>query len=82
VTVGVRSAGNPVPNAAVAVDIYLEGALYYSPSGVTDGSGDITFSIKNAPSGSYQTLIQSVTATGYTWDGVEDEDPGGNPYLK
>jgi hypothetical protein len=52
------------------VAIYRNGYIYMARLGFTDASGSVTMRIASAPSGSYQSRITSLTATGLTWDGV------------
>lgn len=42
----------------------------WSGTATTGSDGYVTFSLKNAPSGTYTTTITDVTASGLTWDGV------------
>ena len=58
-----------VPNANVAVTAYLNGEVYGTASGTTDSSGDVSFKARNAESGEWTIIVDSVTADGYSWDG-------------
>ena len=63
---------NPaVASASVSIAIYLnEGSSpYYSGTITTDTPGVAKFTVVNAPSGTYSTVVTDVTAVGYTWDG-------------
>lgn len=54
--------GNPVSDAGVAMDLHRDGTLYATASGsVTDGSGTVSYSFHNAPSGIYTTIVTAVT---------------------
>ncbi len=61
--------GAPVPNAGVSIDLYLDSALYKSLTGVTGADGKVIFKISRAPSGCYNTIVTSVSAAGFNWDG-------------
>jgi len=61
--------GNPVSGASVSIDLNLNDSIFRSGTGTTGSSGTITFSLKNAPVGSYSTTVTDVTASGLTWDG-------------
>ncbi len=68
--------GGPVAGATVRVDIYRDGSIWAGEgSGVTDGTGSVGFSVKNAASGCYTTDIRDITAAGMTWDGIIPDDP-------
>ena len=59
--------GNPVAGASVTVQI--TGPKSGGGTEITDGLGQVTFSVKNAPNGcTYTTTVTNVTASGYTWD--------------
>jgi len=62
--------GNPVANASVSIELYLDALLKAAGTSATGSNGVVTFSYKNAPSGHYETVITDVTATGLTWDGA------------
>jgi subtilisin family serine protease len=66
----VDSAGNPVGGASVSIRLFRDGTLLWSPAGTTGSNGTVTFSINNAPSGTYTTKVNSVSASGLTWDGI------------
>ena len=65
---------DPESGASVSIDLYLneapDGTPYASGTGTTGTNGTVTFSLKNAPSGHYETTVTNVTAAGLTWDGV------------
>jgi hypothetical protein len=60
-------------NAAVAgasVSIALTNTTKtWNSTGTTGTNGAVTFTLSNAPSGDYTTTVNSVAATGLTWDG-------------
>ena len=62
--------GNNVGDATVSIDLYRDGGLVGSATGTTGSTGNVGFTMKNAPSGTYTTTITSVTASGLTWDGI------------
>ncbi len=62
--------GDPVAGASVSIDLYLDALFYATKSGTTRDDGTITFSLKNAPYGTYTTTATDVTAEGLTWDGI------------
>ena len=62
--------GNSVANASVSVTIYLNGASYGSGTAATGSNGQVTFTVGKAPSGTYSTVVTSITAAGSTWDGI------------
>ncbi|MFO1093525.1 MAG: carboxypeptidase-like regulatory domain-containing protein [Planctomycetaceae bacterium] len=62
-------AGAPVPNATVAVRITRNGSNVYTGSVLTDANG-AWFTISNARSGTYSTIVTNVTATGDVWDQI------------
>ncbi|MGE5293613.1 MAG: S8 family serine peptidase [Solirubrobacterales bacterium] len=66
--------GNPLYGASCMPAIYLNGRIYRAMSGRTNASGSATLRIASAPSGTYQTRISSLTATGLTWDGVTPDN--------
>jgi len=67
----VNELGNPVSGASVSIRIENSSTgQSWVGTGTTGTSGAITFTIKNAPSGTYTTEVTNVSADGYTWDGV------------
>ena len=62
--------GNPVANASVSIELYLDTVRKAAGTGTTGSNGMVTFTYKNAPSGHYETKITGVAATGLTWDGA------------
>jgi hypothetical protein len=62
--------GNPVANAAVAASITRNGSVAKTASGTTDTAGKVTFTITNARSGTYSTLVSNVAANPLSWDGA------------
>lgn len=62
--------GDPVAGASVSIGLNLNGSLFTSGNGTTGTNGTVLFGLKNAPSGTYTTVINNVTAAGLTWDGV------------
>ena len=69
--------GQPVSGVDVSIDVFLAGAFYDDYSGTTGADGSVTFQVRNAPSGNYNTDVTSVSGTGYVWDSSADApDPG------
>jgi hypothetical protein len=60
--------GAAVANATVSVQILRNGSTVYSGSATTSSNGAVTFTIANARTGTYATVVTNVTATGYAWD--------------
>ncbi|MBN2271395.1 MAG: Ig-like domain-containing protein [Sedimentisphaerales bacterium] len=60
---------NLVSGASVSISIFRDGAPAGSVSGTTDTYGWVTFTLKNAKSGTYTTQVTAVTAAGLTWNG-------------
>ncbi len=60
-----------VVGASVSIAVYLNGGSspYYTGTITTDTAGVAKFTVVNAPSGTYTTVVTNVTATGYTWNG-------------
>ena len=54
----------------MSITITRDGQIYGNASGTTGTNGTVSFTASNAPSGTYSTQINSVTKSGYTWDGV------------
>lgn len=66
----VDNLGEAVSGASVAADFLREGSLIGSATDLTDSTGKVTFSYRNAPSGYYETRVTSVSAAGLVWDGA------------
>lgn len=62
--------GTPVAGASVSIELFRDGNLDASGTGTTGTDGTVTFSRKNAGSGTYTTTVMDVTASGLTWDGL------------
>jgi len=60
-----------VGGASVSIEVYLNNGSspYFVGTITTDTSGVAKFTVVNAPSGTYSTVVTDVTAAGYTWDG-------------
>lgn len=65
----INNFGNPVANASVSITLDLNGSAYGSSTASTGSNGQVTFQVRNAPSGTYTTVVKSVTASGLTWNG-------------
>lgn len=70
ITVALVAEADPVSGASVSIDLFRDGALDSRGTGTTGTNGKITFTRKNAPSGTYTTTVTDVNAAGLTWDGV------------
>lgn len=66
----VDNLSNAVVGASVSIDLYLNGSVIRSGTSKTGTNGTATFTLKNAPSGHYETKVTGVSATGLTWDGI------------
>lgn len=62
--------GNPVGGASVTIELSRDGSLDAGGTGTTGAGGTLTFSRKNARSGTYTTEVMNVSAAGLTWDGA------------
>ncbi len=63
----------PVSGASVSIDVFRDNAPAASGSGTTGTNGTVTFSLKNAKSGTYTSDVTDVTAAGLTWvDGTPE----------
>lgn len=60
--------GNAVSGASVSIDLYRDTSLIASGTATTGTDGTVTFSLKNAQSGTYTTTVTDVSASGLTWD--------------
>jgi len=72
ITVHVKnnSTNAAVSGATVKVAITRNAAPYATGSATTNTSGNVTFKISRAPSGTYSTSVTGITKSGMTWDGV------------
>ena len=62
--------GDPVSGASLSISVDRDGNLFGTGSGTTGTAGTVTFSSKNAPSGTYVTTVTAISAAGLTWDGT------------
>jgi subtilase family serine protease len=65
----VSGSGSPVGNANVAVTLDLKSSAFATASAITGPGGHAHFIFSNAPPGTYSTIVNSITATGLTWNG-------------
>ena len=65
-----------VVGASVSIEVYLNSCSspYIAGTITTDTSGVAKFTVVNAPSGTYSTVVTDVTASGYEWDRVFPEN--------
>ncbi|MEE9583255.1 MAG: S8 family serine peptidase [Dehalococcoidales bacterium] len=62
---------NAVSGASVSIKLdNTTTGQSWTGTGTTGTDGTVTFSLKNAPSGTYTTTATDVTADGLTWDGI------------
>jgi Subtilase family len=61
--------GSAVAGASVSIELSRNGLPIGSATCTTGTSGSVTFVYSNAPSGTYTTHINNVTAAGLNWDG-------------
>jgi hypothetical protein len=65
---------NPVAGASVSITLTnLDTGKFWEFTGTTETDGTVTFSLDNAKSGIYTTLVDDVTA-GLIWDGYTPEN--------
>ena len=67
-----------VGGASISIDLFRDESPAGSGSGTTGAGGTVTFTLKNAKSGLYTTVVTDVTAAGLTWDGVTPD----NDFIK
>ena len=60
---------NPVAGASVSIDLFRNGSFAGAGSSTTGTNGTVTFILKNAKSGYYETIVTDVSAAGLTWVG-------------
>jgi len=78
VSVHVSSSGNNVSGASVSIKL-VNGDNSWTATGTTSSTGNVGFTLKNSPSGTYTTTITGVSASGLNWDGVT---PTENSFTK
>jgi len=64
-----NDSGNDVSDASVSIRLSNENSSW-TAIGTTSSTGNASFSLKNAPSGTYTTKITNVIASGLIWDGI------------
>jgi Carboxypeptidase regulatory-like domain len=75
----VDNLGNAVGGASVSITLKnTTTSQSWSANGTTGSAGTATFTLNNAPSGTYTTTVNAVTAAGLTWDGIAPN----NSYIK
>ena len=60
--------GSPVGGASVSIDLYRNLAYVTSGTAPTGANGMVAWTLNNAASGCYTTMVTDVTATDLTWD--------------
>ena len=66
----VDNLGSPVISASVSITLSHDSGKSWNGTGTTGTDGAVTFALKNAPSGCYETTVTNVVAEGLTWDGL------------
>lgn len=62
--------GNSVSGASVKIQLKRNYADYGNPTtGTTDTTGNVKFVFRNAPSGTYSTVVENVSGSNISWDG-------------
>ncbi|MGM0397076.1 MAG: hypothetical protein ACQEP4_08485, partial [Bacillota bacterium] len=69
---------NAVSDATLEARLVHENGPW-SFSGTTDGDGEVTFGLNNAPDGGYELIVDEVSHDTLTWDGIQ---PKNNTYTK
>lgn len=71
VTVSLKdNLGEVVAGASVSITLYRDGNQVASGTGTTGSNGTVSFTLNNAASGFYETVVDDVSADGLVWDGV------------
>jgi hypothetical protein len=66
----VDGSGIAVGGASISADLRRGASKVASFTGTTGTDGKVTFTLKNAATGCYDTIVTNVTASGLTWDGA------------
>jgi len=62
--------GNPPSGASVSITLTnLDSGTFWSGTDTTGTDGTVTYTLKSAPTGTYDTVVTNVTVGGLTWDG-------------
>jgi len=61
--------GNNVTGATVSISL-VNGGNSWTATGTANSTGNVDFTLKNSPSGTYTTAITNIVASGLTWDGI------------
>jgi subtilisin family serine protease len=70
-------AGDTVAGASVSIRLTNDsGGAWTGTNGITGDTGTVSWKLRNAPSGCYNTAVTDLTATGLTWDDFQPSDPG------
>ncbi len=64
----------PVANSSVSISLSRDGSSVATGSGVTDSSGNVSFSLRNARSGTYVTTVTDVQSADLSWDGATPDN--------
>jgi len=69
--------GNPVAGASVSIRLTNDkGGSWTGTNGITGDTGTVTWKLRNAPAGCYNTEVTDLTASGLTWNDFQPADPG------
>jgi hypothetical protein len=62
--------GNSISGASVTIQLKRNGVDHGNPTtGTTDTNGNVKFVFRNAPSGTYTTVVKTVSGSNISWDG-------------
>ncbi len=73
--------GDPVAGASVSILLEHDLGSSWTFTGTTGSDGTVTFSLLNAPSGCYTTVVTDVTAGELTWDSGDPANVS-DPFCK
>ena len=68
---------SPVDGAAVSISLYNGGSFEGSGTAATDGTGSVTFQLRNAGTGCYTTDVTNVSKSGADYDSTANEADAG-----
>jgi hypothetical protein len=70
---------NLVVDASVSIDVFRDSGFVASGTGTSGTDGTMSYRLKNAAPGDYETVVTDVTASGLEWDGLTPEH---EPFTK
>ena len=65
--------GNPVSGASVTIWLISE-TVFAEGTAPTGADGTVEFVLRDAPSGTYTTIVINLVAAGYTWNGITPDN--------